>query len=252
MLLDLVVTQFFGYFLVLARMIALAAFMPFISHKEISPRFRVMLAFAFSYMILPFVNLGPLSASISYPVMGLYIMKELLVGAFIGIVSKILLLILDTAGNVISGQIGLSSATSMNPNLQGSTLLASMLTMFGTVVFLSLDLHHLILRGFMHSYYLFPVGLDFATADMAKGFLQLFAQTFWWGVQLSFPFMIVFIVMQTVFGVMNRIIPQMQIFFVSLPFQLWAGLMVMLITGGAILMHFAAHFQDEFTRFLRM
>jgi flagellar biosynthetic protein FliR len=180
------------------------------------------------------------------------ILKELMIGSFVGIVSRLLITILDITGTLISSQIGLSSATVMNPNMQGSTITSSQLTLFGIAVFLSLDLHHLIFAGLVQSYQLFPLGGVLQIGDMAQGFIQLFSRIFWFGVQLSLPIMIVFFVMQMAFGLLNRIIPQMQIFFISLPFQLWAGLFIFLISCGTILGHFGKMFENEFAQMLKM
>ena len=88
--------------------------------------------------------------------------------------------------------------------------------------------------------------------DMTKGYIQLFSTVFWIGIQLSTPFTIAFIVIQVCFGLMNRMIPQMQIFFVSLPFQIWAGLTIMLLIGGVMLLSFGKTFDHEFRTFFSL
>ena len=106
--------------------------------------------------------------------------------------------------------------------------------------------------GFAKSYTLFPIHSMLKVNDMSQGFIEMVASCFWSGIQLSFPFMIVFLVMQIAFGVMNRMIPQLQVFFVSLPFQLWSGLIIFMITCSAILMNFGQKFEYEFKTFFML
>lgn len=251
MLHEWILSEFVVFFFVLGRMIGLTAFMPYLSMSEISGRFRFFAAVAFTYLLVPSLNLVAASG-MSYPQITLIFIKELMVGFFIGLVGRLLLTILDITGTLISSQIGLSSATVMNPNMQGSTITSSLLTLFGTAIFLSLDLHHLMFVGFIKSYALFPLDAVLPITDMSQSFIQLFSKIFWFGIQLSLPFMIVFLVMQIAFGLLNRIIPQMQIFFISLPFQLWAGLFIFLVTCGAILGHFGKMFEYEFSKVLKI
>lgn len=248
---DWILADFFGFFVILCRTIGLMALMPFLSHIEINSRSRFMLMLGFAYLIKPVVSVV-VTPQLSYLMLTLILLKEIAIGAFIGLVARLFTTILDIAGTLISAQIGLSSATSMNPNMQGSSLISMLLSMFGVLVFLNLNLHHLVLTGFYHSYALFPVDAPLMMRDMSDGFVALFAKTFWFGVQIAFPFVIAFLVMQVAFGLLNRMVPQMQIFFVSLPFQLWAGLMILMIVGGTSLISFAHIFEMDFAHFFKL
>ncbi|MES2252090.1 MAG: flagellar biosynthetic protein FliR [Pseudomonadota bacterium] len=250
---SLFLSEFIPFFLVFCRVIGFMLSMPFLGQVEVSPRFRVLAGLAFSFLLAPALPTGTVDVTMSYVSLAVLCAHELFIGYFVGLVGRLLLTILDCAGMMMSAQMGLSSATIFNPNFSGQGALTSMImVLFGIAVFLSLDLHHLMFRGLVKSYYLFPIDGKLMLGDMSKGYSQLFSLIFSMGLQLSMPFIIVFIVLQVGFGLMNRMIPQMQIFFVSLPLQIWGGLMVFLITGGSIIMRFSSIFDREYRAFFTL
>jgi flagellar biosynthetic protein FliR len=250
---SLFLVEFIPFFLVFCRLIGLMLSMPFLGQIEISSRFRVLAALAFSFLLLPILSVNVVNPMMSFVSVAVLCAREILIGYFVGLVGRMLMMILDCAGMIISAQMGLSSATIFNPSLSGQgPLTSAIMLLFGTAVFLSLDLHHLMFRGFVKSYYLFPIDGNLMLGDISKGYTHLFSLIFSMGLQLAMPFIIVFIVLQVGFGLMNRMIPQMQIFFVSLPLQLWGGLMVFLITGGSIIIRFGHVFDHEYRAFFSL
>ncbi len=248
----LFITEFIPFFLVTCRVIGLFVSMPFLSQIEISGRFRFFAALGFAFLITPVLSLS-VDVTMNFTTIGIYAVREIFIGFFIGMIGRTLLMIMDIAGSMISTQIGLSSATILNPGFASQGALTSLImVLFGTAIFLSLDLHHLMFRGLVQSYHLFPINKPLMMDDITKGYIQLFSTVFWIGIQLSTPFTIAFIVIQVCFGLMNRMIPQMQIFFVSLPFQIWAGLTIMLLIGGAMLLSFGKTFDHEFRTFFSL
>lgn len=250
---DLFLTDFIPFFLVFCRLMGVLLSMPFLGQVEVSGRFRVLAGLAFAYLLTPILPMAGVEIEMPYISLAVSCGKEMIIGYFVGLVGRLLLTILDFAGAIMSAQMGLSSATIFNPSFSGQVALPSMIMgMFGLCIFLALDLHHLIFKGLVKSYLLFPIHGKLMWADMSKGFITVFSLIFTVGIQLATPFIIVFIVLQVGFGLMNRMIPQMQIFFVSLPLQIWGGLVVMMITGGSIVLHFGSIFDREYRSFFSL
>jgi flagellar biosynthetic protein FliR len=227
--------------------------MPFLGQIEVSARFRVLAALGFSFLLTPALPPSGIDPTMSYTSLAIFCGRELFVGYFVGLVGHMLMMILEFAGTIMSAEMGLSNATVFNPSLMGQGAMTSaMMVFFGTAIFLAFDLHHLMFRGFVKSYYLFPVKGTLMLGDISKGYGQLLSLIFSMGLQLATPFVIVFIVIQVGFGLMNRMIPQMHIFFVSLPLQIWGGFVVFLITGGAIIVRFGHIFDHEYRAFFSL
>ncbi len=250
---NLFLAEFIPFFFVFCRLMGLMLSMPFLGQVEVSLRFRLLAGLSLSFLLTQILPLSNVDFMMPYPSLAIYCARELLIGYFVGLVGRALMMILDLTGTIMSNQMGLSSATVFNPSLsgQGMMTLAIMIS-FGTAIFLSLDLHHLMFRGFVKSYHLFPINERLLLGDMSKGYEQILSLIFSMGLQLAMPFIIVFTILQIGFGLMNRMIPQMQIFFVSLPLQLWGGFMVFLITGGTILLQFGQVFDREYRAFFSL
>jgi flagellar biosynthetic protein FliR len=226
--------------------------MPFIGQSEIPGRFRAMAALGFAFLITPILPVT-LAQPIQFTSLIVLIGREFLIGYCVGMVGSLLFTILDITGNIISLQIGLSSATMMNPTLHAQSALTSFIfTFFGIVIFLSMDLHHLMFRGFVQTYAIFPVNGSFLLGDVSQKFISLLSSIFAVGIQFAFPFLVSFTVLQIALGLMNRMIPQMQVMLVMLPFQILGGIIIIMMTAGAIFMRFGTLFDQEFRRFFGM
>ena len=244
--------EFIPFFLVFCRVVGLFLSMPFLGQLEIPNRFRVMAALAIAFLLTPLLALK-VDQPIQFTALLMLIGREFLIGYCVGFVGRLLLTALDVAGDIISMQMGLSSATMMNPSLHSQGALTSfLLSFFGLAIFLSLDLHQLMFRGLVNTYLLFPLENTFPIGDFSHKITVLFSTIFKIGLQFSFPFLIVFIVLQIALGLMNRMIPQMQVFFVAMPFQILGGMVILFLTGGAILLNFGALFDHEFRHFFNM
>jgi flagellar biosynthetic protein FliR len=150
-------------------------------------------------------------------------------------------------------QMGLSNAVLFNPLMNAQTPITSSFLMVAavTLVFVS-DFHHIILMHLVKSYELFPPTfslLAFGSGDVVQSLIKLISYTLLFGVQLSLPFLIVGIVFQFLLGLMNRLIPNLQIFMIMLPFQILWGLFLLLTLVGLMLQHFMSAFSDFYQHF---
>ncbi len=132
---------------------------------------------------------------------------------------------------------GLSNAQIFNPAIatQGS-LPGFFLLNIATLLLLITDLHHLLIRALIDSYSLFPPGAPLPLADFADAISTVISHSFQLAVQLSSPFIVLGLLFYLVMGIMARLMPQLQIFFVALPIQVVMGLVVLsLVLSGAML-----------------
>jgi flagellar biosynthetic protein FliR len=248
------IQDFLLFFLVLMRFMGMVALMPVLGQMEIPGRVKAMVALMLSVCLAPTIGqLAGVQGSPSFLQVFFWGVGELLVGLFIGGVARALLSILDMAGALISFQLNLSNATLFNPAqaTQGA-LVSVFLTMCGVVTFLSLDLHHLVIKSGVASYHIFPLCAAPMVADFSASFSLLMSKIFICSVQLAMPFLIVGIVMQLAFGFLNRLMPQMHIFFVTMPAQIGIGLMVFMVVASAIILRFAQSFDQEYRHIFHM
>ncbi|WP_417517697.1 flagellar biosynthetic protein FliR [Minwuia sp.] len=251
MLADLLPALTFSFLLVFARVGAILMVLPGFGEPYISPRVRLVIALGLSIVVQPVVAAGlpdmPLQPVTLLPLLG----GEIIIGIFIGGAIRLLVSALHVAGIVISFQSSLGFAQFFDPaqGAQGA-LLGSFLTIMGMTLIFMADLHHLMLRAVTDSYILFPA----AQAPPVDGFAEMAAEavanSFLVGIQISAPFIAYALILYIGMGLVNRLMPQMQVFFIVMPMQILLALLFFMITLGAMGVWFLEHFEAGTTQFL--
>jgi flagellar biosynthetic protein FliR len=170
---------------------------------------------------------------------------EIVVGVFLGTVARLMLSALETAGAIVSLQLGLSTAQVFNPLLsQQSAITGAFMTVFGVLLIFLTDTHHLMLRGLVASYGLFPAGSFPGFGDLSDTVAHIVSASFRLAVELAAPFIVLGTIFFVALGFLSRLMPQMQIFFIILPIQVAGGLVVFAFTLYAVMQWFL----DDFTQ----
>jgi flagellar biosynthetic protein FliR len=245
---EFLIAQVFALLFVFARVGTALVILPVFGENFVSQRVRLLLALALSLLLVPVLQERIPPAPSSAPVLLRLLAIEVVAGVFIGTVARIFLATLDTAGMFISLQTGLASAAIFNPALgvTGSPF-GSFLGMAGLALIAVTDLHHMLLLGLAASYDLFVPGVGLPMGDFAQTVGRALTQSFAIGFQMAAPFIIGGILLNTALGVLSRLVPQMQIFFVALPLQIGAGILLMMASAGAAMLLWLNALQSAFT-----
>ncbi|MDP2008902.1 MAG: flagellar biosynthetic protein FliR [Phenylobacterium sp.] len=221
--------------LVFARLSALLMLMPGVGDSTVPPRIRLSFAFLMTLMLLPVVapNLPPVPAAMGTMVGGL--LKEVIIGLMIGTILRIFLMALSTAGEIISIQTTLSFAQTAAPGIApGSSTISTFLGLIGLTLIMSTGLHHLFLSAIVKSYTLFPFSRDLPVTDSAVLAVRTVADCFKLGVQLAAPLLVFSLVFNVAVGLVGRVMPQFQVFFVASPLMVILGLSILALSLGVI------------------
>lgn len=251
MTLDLLPGLIFAFMLVFARIGAIFMLIPGVGEAFVPPRVRLALALAMSFAILPFVRDG-LPALPGQPIeLFLLIAGETMIGVFIGASAKLLISALHVAGMVVSFQSSLGFAQFYDPAQQSqSALISSFMTILGLLIIFAADLHLLMLRAAYDSYQLFPPAALPAVAGVAETAVRFVAGSFGLGLQISAPFIVYALVLYLGMGLLNRLMPQMQVFFIVMPLNIMMAMFLLVMSLGAAMLWFANYFEDAMDNFL--
>jgi flagellar biosynthetic protein FliR len=216
--------------LVFLRAGAMLAVFPIFSTGNFPVQLRLALGVLLAGMIGPALPAGLAQAPDLWGWVGL-MSVEVGVGLLIGFVSRLVFFALEMAGAIIASEIGLALPPSMNP-LTGTqeTSPSAMLYYMGAMIFLSLDLHHWMLVGFMKTYTWLPVGGAHLSALCVTDVVARSSQIFVIALQLAAPVMAVSFIVNLIFSVLGRAVPQMNVFFESFTVRILAGLIVFGLT----------------------
>jgi len=238
-------TNTFAALLVFARIGSAMMLLPGFGEAYVMPRFRLLLAVILSLLLLPI--LAPLLPGLPSSPSQLFVVMggEILVGVFIGTLARVILMALDSAGQVVSLQTGLSAAQIFNPLLATQTAIPSSLySMLGVLLIFLTDLHHVMLRGLVDSYMIFTPGQLPPVDDLSQTAARAVAGSFKLAVEMAAPFIVVGTIFMIGIGLIGRLVPQVQVLFVSQPLQVMGGLLLF----GAVLAAGMGWFLDGFVQ----
>ena len=235
--------QVYAAGLVFARVGAMIMLVPGLGDASVPPRIRLSFAFVMCLILTPLVAPGlTVPATIGEGAGAL--IRETLIGLMIGSILRLFLSSLATAGEVVSIQTTLSFAQTANPSGQPTTTISTFLGLMGTVLVMSTDLHHLFFGAMFDSYKLFPFGRSLMIGDAATLAVQTVAGSFSLGIQLAAPVIVFSLVFNLATGLIGRVMPQFQIFFVATPLSVMLGLSVFALSLGVIGMVWTSRYRE--------
>jgi flagellar biosynthesis protein FliR len=219
---------------VFARIGALMMLAPGIGDSFVPARARLMVSLFMAILIAPVVSASIPQLPAQAADMAGMLLKEILIGLALGLGTRILFSALATAGAIAGMQTGLSMATAFDPsqNQQGAVF-GTLLALLGTTLVFQTDTHHWFITGAAKSYSNFIPGAALPLGDIAQFTMRAFSQAFSLAIQITAPLLLYGIVMNIAFGIVSRIAPAIQVFFIGQPIQVLLGIMLFTVTAGA-------------------
>ncbi|MBX6427202.1 MAG: flagellar type III secretion system protein FliR [Variibacter sp.] len=225
-----------AFLLMFARIGTMVMLLPGFGEAAVPVRIRLVAALALTAALFPLhrnafaVDLGALA-----PVL-LALAQELLVGAVLGATVRLAVSALQVAGSIVAQQLGLGFVTAIDPTQgQQGAILGNFLTLLGLTLLFATDLHHLMIAALSESYRLFRPGEMPFAGDVAALTTRTIATAFRIGVQLAAPFIVLGLLFNVALGVLSRLMPQMQVFFVGLPLSILVGFLVLVFVIGTMM-----------------
>lgn len=232
-----------AFMLVFARIGAMVMLLPGFGEANIPVRVRLAIALALTLIILPLHrNAYTVSMTSMAPLLVLMV-HEIIIGVVLGAAARVTLSALAVAGSVIAQQLGLGFVTTVDPTQgQQGALLSNFLTLLGITLLFATDMHHLVIAALSESYRVFSPGELLSSGDVAALATRAFATAFKIGIQLSAPFIVFGLVFNLGLGVLARLMPQMQVYFVGVPLSILAGFLILAAILGTMMGTYLEYF----------
>jgi flagellar biosynthetic protein FliR len=237
--------QVFAGGLIFARLAAIVMLIPGFGETFVPVRIRLSLALLLALVLFPVVGAGvpPIPTDVSG--VTLAVIKETAVGLMIGTILRIFMSSLAAAAEIVSIQTTLGFAQTANPTQAApSTTIGTFLGLMGVVLIMTTNLHHLFLSAIVRSYTLFPFGKNLPLGDANALAIQTVSRAFGLGVQLAAPVIAFSLIFNIATGLVGRVMPQFQIFFVASPLMVLLGLSIFALSLGVIGMVWIDHYRD--------
>jgi flagellar biosynthesis protein FliR len=237
-----------AFMLTFARVGAMVMLMPGVGELNVPSRVRLTIALALTAILLPAHQKAYAVDLKTFGPVLVLLFQELVVGAVLGLTARLAVSALQITGSVVAQQMGLGFVTAVDPtqNQQG-LLVGNFLTLLGVALVFATDLHHLVIAAMNDSYTIFQPGELPLMGDAAQHVTRIIATAFRIGIQLSAPFLVFGLLFNFGLGVLSRLMPQMQVFFIGLPLSIMLGLLLLLLVIGAMMGTFVGYLEGVLT-----
>lgn len=226
--------QFNAYFyagvIVFCRLAGFVRFAPVFHRNDVITYVKIGFVFLFTIMITPL--LSPPKAVPAGTSLFLMIILNFTCGAIIGYTARLLILAIESAGDMINTQMGLSSAMVMDPSSNSQTaLLSNILTLFGTIIFIHIGGIYWMLQAFLRSFEIFPMYatciplMELINMDYL---IKMTSNVLFIGLQIASPILLATLGQDIILGIISRTAPQVNVFQLSFLFKPVFGAAIMI------------------------
>jgi len=249
---ELLNQEIYKFILVFLRIGSAIMFMPGFSAGYVNARQRLSIALAVSLVIVPFLDSHlPGQPNDTLQALKIYLF-EVTYGVFFGLLMQILFSALSLCGNFIGQAIGFSNAQIFDPAFQTqSIVIETFLSILALTVIFVTDTHHLMLSAVIDSYTLFPVGSPLPVGDFSDFMSNTLNQSFIMGFKIGSPFIAFSLIFYVGMGLVSRLMPQLNIFFLSLPLQIYLGVGLLFITTPMMILWFIKYYEENLEHFIK-
>lgn len=226
------------FFAVLVRMSVLFAVVPFLGDRLVPGVIKILVALAISISLFPaMVSSGYVrvsdariwGASVSGIVSTLTL--EVIFGLALGYVSRLIFEAIGLGANLVGNYMGFASASTYDPHQESQTeVIAHIQTTIAMLLFLALDGHHILINAIVDSYRIVGIGRAGFSELFAQRLIQMTGEVFRFGVLMSAPTALGLFLLNMIFGVLSKALPQMNILVLSFAANALVGFAILFIS----------------------
>ncbi|WP_237217680.1 flagellar biosynthetic protein FliR [Falsiroseomonas oryziterrae] len=233
--------------LLFARLGAAAMVLPGLGEQDVPATIRLSLALALVLLLLPV--LGPDLPPAPEPGVATarLVLQEVAIGLWLGGLARIIALALAMAGQLVATLIGLQGLLAGDAEMGGQgTVLSRAFALVAATLVLASGLYAIALRALVESYAVLPAGAPLPAGAAAEAMVAAGAASLGLALRLAAPFVIAAVVLNVALGLLARLAPQVQTFFVAVPGQILAGLALLALIAPPLLAAYAEALRGAF------
>ena len=200
---------------------------PLFAGKMIPKKIRTAFALMFALLINPLV---PADLELANHFAGaiLLALNEMCIGLLLAMTVRMVFFAVELAGHLISYEIGLMASNSVNPLLGSSdATITTLLYYFSLLLFFVAGVHYDVLKAFIMSFELLPIGAFFLKASPTVEFVEEVSHVFVIGTLMAAPFIALNFLVNVSFAVLGKAVPKMNVFMTSFAIRILSGLLLL-------------------------
>lgn len=233
----------FHFLALLMRGGGLLLALPLFSGPGVPPHVKIGLAALIALLLFPVVPSA--IAPTEVVELMLVVAQELAVGLGMGFIVSLFFYALQVGGQLMDVPIGFGMVNVLDPHFGGQVpILGQFQNMMAVLVFFTINGHHAVLRAFAESYSLIPIGAAAWDGALAEVAVRALTAMFVLGVRLGIPVMAAAFLTDVALGIVNRAVPQINVFITGYPIKIFLGLTVITVALPVYVGLLAAVFGD--------
>jgi flagellar biosynthesis protein FliR len=227
-----VIERFYTFLWPMLRISALMITAPIFSLSAFNTRLRILVALVLSWLVYPLYKwplIDPTSAQ------GLIeVFNQIMIGAVMGLIMQIVVAAMVVAGQSMATSMGLSMANMMDPNMGNVPVIAQLMIVMSTLIFVGFGGHAMLLGLIADSFQTLPIGTSILNQNIYGRVLQWSSMVFLGAVLMSLPVMVSLLFINVGLGVVTRAAPSLNIFALGFPAMIMAGFMILIMSLDTI------------------
>lgn len=225
----------FAAVLLVARIGSACMLLPGIGEMELPMTIRAGFVVALTALMLPVLAAMMPPAPPEIARLVAMVLAEIVTGLWLGWLTRMILLALPMAGQIIAGAIGMTSVLQPDAFLgAGASALSRLLGLAAPVLVLASGMHVYCFAALASSYRLVPPGQFLPVADTVATFVAALGTAFGLGLRLAAPFLMAAVLYHAGLGLIGRLVPQLQTYFAAMPGQILGGLLLLAVLASAM------------------
>ena len=221
--------RFHIFLLILLRVSSLLMVAPIFGHRLYLARAKIGMAIVVSLIVFPVVAERGLLVPEAFLPYALMMAREVIMGLILGFAVLLLFVGIQFAGQLAGLQMGFGIVNVIDPqSSEQVSIIGQFLNIMAILMVLTLDGHHMILRGLFSSFDVVPLGAVVFPEAIIQKLIVLSGEVFVIAIKISAPVLIALFMISAAMGILARTVPQMNVFIVGFPVQMAVGLAMLL------------------------
>ncbi|MFS2221058.1 flagellar biosynthetic protein FliR [Pantoea sp. B65] len=220
------------------RILAFFHFCPIVEQRAFPRKAKVALALLLSIVLTPMIDNNVILRELMSVQALLLTAEQVLWGLLFGQMLNWVFWALQTAGSILSMNMGLGMAVMNDPGSGSSTMVISQIIfVFSALLFFAMDGHLLLITVLYKSFTYWPIG-EAINALTLRTFVTGFGWIISGALLLAMPTVFIMLLVQGVFGLLNKVSPTLNLFSLGFPISMLFGLFCFLLLSSNIGDHY--------------
>ena len=220
--------QLYAFTLILARLAGVIGTAPFLSNRAIPATIKAALAVVLSLAVTPLTmaKMGAMPTNVF--ILGGQVIGEAVFGMALGYCARLLFSAVEMAGYLIDTQMGFGFVNLVNPfSEQQASIMSGLQYQLAITLYILMNGHLLLLGSMVRSLNALPPGSISLHSGFGLALLPMLKLMFTLGFRLALPAVGVLLTMDLAFGLIARLVPQVNVFMVGIPAKVIVGVATM-------------------------